>query len=89
MSELSNYCKAYSANDLRKYPQWRERISPALIRLEAGAENEKGSEYFFIHDDYVVRSGVYLEENVVFDDVTPSWKAFCETALNFRPSSVD
>ena len=83
MAHLSNYCKAYLAEELRRFPEWREQIPPLVVRPEEAADSRSGTEYFFLHDDYVVTASVYRDEQVTFDHVTPAWKAFCEGVLNF------
>lgn len=87
MPQLSYYCKAYAANELREFPKWAERVPPLLIQPEPGTEEEMRTEYYFLHDNYIVRAGVYQEDQIVFDEVTPSWKSFCETVLHFTPPS--
>jgi hypothetical protein len=37
----------------------------------------------FVQENFVVTDGIFLDENIIFDDVTPEWKTFCETTLDF------
>lgn len=85
---MSIYCKAYLAQELRRFPEWRERVPPLVVRPEEAADSGGGTEYFFLHDDYVVTASVYRDEQVTFDQVTPAWKAFCEGVLNFKAPSA-
>jgi hypothetical protein len=88
MKRTSNYCKAYLAEELRRFPEWHERVLPLVVRLEEAADSGGATEYFFLHDDYVVTASVYRDEQVTFDHVTPDWKAFCEGVLNFKAPSA-
>ena len=84
MAQVSNYCKAYLAQELRKFPEWSEQFPPMVVRLKVAAPGEGETECFFVHDDYVVTAGVSREEKITFSHITPSWKAFCAEALGFK-----
>ena len=88
MKRISYYCKAYLAEELRRFPEWHERVQPLVVRPEEEAGSGGVTEYFFLHDDYVVTASVYRDEQVTFDHVTPDWKAFCESVLNFTAPSA-
>lgn len=88
MKRISNYCKAYLAEELRRFPEWQERVQPLVVRPEEETASGDVTEYFFLHDDYVVTAGLYRDEQVTFDHVTPDWKAFCENVLNFTAPSA-
>ncbi len=81
--QMSNYCKAYLARELRQFQGWSEQVPPLSIPADKNTPMEEGTEYFFLHDNFVVTAGVYRGENVVFDQVTPDWKEFCKTVLSF------
>ena len=38
----------------------------------------------FLHDNYHVTDGVFADEHVVFDAVTPEWRTFCDSVLGFE-----
>jgi hypothetical protein len=59
-----------------------------VVRPEEAADSGEVTEFFFLHDDYVVTASVYRDEQVTFDHVTPDWKAFCEGVLNFTAPSA-
>jgi hypothetical protein len=87
MPQMSGYCKAYLAHDLRQFPGWSEQLPP-LVASAGEKAHEKESEYFYLHDDFVVTAGVHRDEKVAFDHITPDWKAFCKTVLNFEVPST-
>src|SRR6185503_10620203 len=81
MSKLSSYCKAYPASLLRRCPGWSEKVPPAGT---ADGVDMVGEEYFYVHDDYTVTAGAYLDRDVAFDATTEEWKRFCGEQLGFE-----
>jgi|HubBroStandDraft_1064217.scaffolds.fasta_scaffold00621_6 hypothetical protein len=98
MSNMGRYCKAYPAEAFRAYPGWSEKVAPLHITAEEAAEaaeaenngNANAAEgpaeldYYYLQEDYTVTAGIFLEEDVAFDAVTPEWKEFCTNTLNFE-----
>lgn len=88
MAEMGKYCKAYLAKDLRKYQGWSENLEN--LRQEDEEDNKdaeprtelKDDDILYIQETYVVTDGIFLDENVVFDDVTDEWKEFCTKELD-------
>jgi hypothetical protein len=80
---MHNYSKAYYLKDLRKFPGWKE-----LERPETGALTEESIVYVLddytviINDEHLVKDD-YVDEDFLFNDVTPEWKEFCEKELQF------
>jgi hypothetical protein len=90
MAIMGRYCKAYAVEQLRKFPGWRERLD-ALAPIEneeEGTEQPRTSladdDYLFLQETFVVTDGIFQDEHVVYDDVTPEWKAFCSGELAFE-----
>ncbi len=92
MAEMSDYCKAYLAKDLRKFDGWKEDTSDLRKETEEvdGQEQEVQREeiddedILYVHDSYIVTDDVFNDEHVVFDDVTDEWKAFLHDELDFE-----
>ena len=88
------YCKAYHLKELREFPHWSEKGSAfngnekmTDQTNEAGLTDDK---VVFIHQDFTVTDSVWHNENVIFDQVSESWRDFCATALGFRvPTDLD
>jgi uncharacterized protein len=86
------YCKAYLLKDLRRFSGWSEsKINWKEKKVDenpAGAEAEQTSfteeDVVFIHQDYTVTQSMWHDENVLFNRVSPEWKEFCTTSLNFK-----
>lgn len=87
MPTPGTYCKAYPAYRFRAFPGWLEKCSALRApHDDSGGDNkaESSIEYFYLHDNYTVTAGIYLDENIAFDDVTPEWRDFCEAQLEFQ-----
>jgi hypothetical protein len=90
MPEMGTYCKAYLLGELRAYPGWKENAANAARRSEAHPGEPAGPRLLddesivYLQTNYVVTDGVFLDEHVLFDEVTPAWTEFCEKRLAFE-----
>jgi hypothetical protein len=92
MAEMGRYCKAYYAADFRKFPGWQENV--ANLRKDKqevnGKEVEvertelKDDDILYLQENLVVTDGIFKDENIVFDQVSPEWEAFCTGDLAFE-----
>jgi hypothetical protein len=80
MTQIGRYCKAYAREMLARFPGWSENP----VKQVEGQEPATESGYLFLQQDYTVTSGIYLDEGVVFNRVTPEWIEFCENELRFE-----
>lgn len=47
------------------------------------------NDYMFLQENFTVTKGLFLDEDVVFDNVTPQWIDFCKNTLDFEvPADV-
>jgi hypothetical protein len=91
MAVMGRYCKAYPISRFREYKGWTEKAENARkeTRIEDGREVEverqlTDEDYLYLQENYVVTDGAFLDENIIFDDVTPEWKDFCARTLKFE-----
>lgn len=90
MAKTSRYCSAYQVPRLRAFPGWVTPEKNTHPELDENGKKKKEprvlgeKDYLFVHDSYVVTDGTYLDEHVVWKDITPEWVEFCETQLNFK-----
>ena len=91
MAEMGKYCKAYLLKDLRAFSGWVEK--PENARLEKrevdGEEVEAIRELtddsiVYVQENYVVTDGIFRDENILFDSVTPEWIEYCQQSLGFE-----
>jgi hypothetical protein len=92
MPTLGKYCKSYALHLLRQFPGWSEKAENARkIRKELNGEIvEEAREltdttYVYLQDDYTVTDGIFIDENIIFDDVTREWINFCHEVLRNHP----
>ncbi len=89
MPILGKYCKAYPLEKFRSFKGWKEKHElSAEISSEPGSIPGKEQQAFFprylyIHEDLVVTESIWVNKDVVFDDITPEWAAFCADELQF------
>ena len=88
MSTLGKYCRAYPLSQLRKFPGWVERTDEARrIRKEIDGEFVElvrtltDDDYVYLQLDYTVTDGIFVNENVIFNEITPEWIEFCQCVL--------
>ncbi len=41
-------------------------------------------DHLYLQENFFVTDGIFIDENIVFDDVTPEWIDFCENTLKFE-----
>jgi hypothetical protein len=76
MSNLSAYCKAYPLEHLRAYAHWAD--------AHRGHTADGYGDFAFVHDNYEVTGGIFVDDDVIFRDITPEWVAFCSSELDFK-----
>src|ERR1041384_8095456 len=93
MTILGKYCRAYPLARLRQFPGWQEKAENARkIRTEVDGEMvEKAREltdedYVYLQRNFTVTDGLFIAENIIFDDVTPAWMEFCRDVLGYGGS---
>jgi hypothetical protein len=91
MAKMGDYCKAYPISRFREFPGWKEKAENAKPeKLEKDGRvievprklTDDG--HLFLQETFVVTDGIFLDENVIFDEVTAEWREFCYKALNFE-----
>ena len=91
MATTGKYCKAYPIKRLREFSHWTERsentrkekneIEGAEVKVNRQLTED---DFLYLQENYVVTDGIFLDENIIFDNVTPEWKDFCENVLGFE-----
>ncbi|MBE9178527.1 hypothetical protein IQ268_08145 [Oculatella sp. LEGE 06141] len=91
MAEMGKYCKAYSVKQFREFSQWHEKTENARLEqqdVDGNRVDVKRSltdeDFLYLQENYVVTDGIFKDENIIFDQITPEWKAFCHTLLGFE-----
>jgi hypothetical protein len=91
MSEMGKYCKAYQLEKFRKFPGWSEKAENAKKEktIEKDREIEKfrnleDSSILYLQENFVVTDGIFIDENIIFDNVSPEWITYCRKNLKFE-----
>jgi hypothetical protein len=69
------YCRGYLASELRAFDGWHE----------PGDGDLADDAVVFLHTDLTVTASMWPGEDVIFDERSPAWEAYCRTALAFQP----
>lgn len=88
MSQLGKYCKSYQLYRLRQFSGWTEKAENARrIKEQVNGETAEiarqlsDQDYVYLHGDFTVTDGIFIDENIIFNDVTPEWIQFCRDVL--------
>ena len=88
MTTLGKYSKSFPLQRFREFPGWTENLGNARsIRQEVDgvtvevARELSGTDYLYLQENFTVTDGIFLDENVIFDDVTDAWIDFCKNVL--------
>ncbi len=90
MATMGKYCKAYLLVKMREFSGWSEQAENARKeKQEENAEIEVTRELtedsiVYLQENYVVTDGIFEDENVLFDDMTPEWIEYCQQVLEFE-----
>jgi hypothetical protein len=92
MSIIGKYCKSYKLSQLRQFPNWVEKAENArIVRKEVDGEIIENprkltdDDYLYLHENFTVTDGIFIDENIIFSDVTPEWIEFCRNVLSQDP----
>jgi len=44
------------------------------------------ADYVYLQGNFTVTDGIFIDENVIFDAVTPEWIEFCRSVLGYQPA---
>lgn len=96
MAKMGRYCKAYPVERFQAFAEWDNSVRLAPKSSGQGDENGAGndaeaakSEILYLQENYTVTRGIFIDEEIVFDNVTPEWVSFCQDALNFEVPSYE
>ncbi|GAA6614828.1 hypothetical protein [Scytonema sp. NUACC26] len=91
MATMGKYCKAYPLKKLRQFRQWSERLENVRKDLQEvnGQEVEVArlltdNDFLYLQENYVATDGIFIDKNIIFDNVTAEWKEFCHQTLGFE-----
>jgi hypothetical protein len=94
MTILGKYCKGYPLRQLRQFPGWCEESQNARkVLTEVDGEMVErprelaDADYVYVQRNFTVTDGIFIDENIIFRDVTPEWIEYCRNVLGFVSDS--
>lgn len=91
MANMGRYCKAYPVSAFRAFDQWSPQAQNARAVPGTNGGDQSASprvltddDYLFLQENCVVTDGIFIDENIIFDSVTPEWQQFCKEQLGFE-----
>ena len=90
MPTMGKYCKAYPIDQFRQYPGWSEKtenLRPEKTTIDGSevvAPRDLTDSFLYLQENYIVTDGIFLDQHVIFDAVTPEWIAYCKEQLHFE-----
>lgn len=88
MAMMGKYCKAYPLKRLRQFSQWTERTGNTRKEKKEidGKEVEvyrelTDDDFLYLQENYIVTDDIFMDENIIYDNVTLEWKDFCNNML--------
>lgn len=90
MTILGKYCKGFPLRQLRQFPGWCEEGQNArTVIVEVDGEMVEtprelaDGDYVYVQRNFTVTDGIFIDENIIFSNVTPEWIEFCRNVLGF------
>lgn len=95
MTTIGKYCRAYPLSRLRQFSGWSEKAENARrITKEVNGEMVEvareltDTDYVYLHTNFTVTDGIFIDENIIFSDVTPEWIEYCRNVLAQKVSKT-
>ena len=91
MAKMGRYCKAYPITRFREFPGWAEdarnarKVKQEVDGVEVDAPRPlTDQDHLYLQESLIVTDDIFLDENIIFESVTPEWADFCRNTLNFE-----
>lgn len=84
---MPHYQKAYPLKELRQFPGWNEQnyVSAESTRRGHSPDEPLTDESIvFVHEDLVVTANCWDDSQVIMNDLSPEWEAFCRNVLKLE-----
>jgi hypothetical protein len=101
MAKMGKYCKAYPIQRFRESKGWQENtdnLRKEKQQVDGGEEfvarQLTENDFLYLQENFHVTDGIFIDENIVFAEVTLEWIEFCTNTLKFEvpvyePIAVD
>jgi hypothetical protein len=89
MASMGRYCKAYLKEQFQAFSNWKEKdwkrtkVAANAASQDANSQVEE-RDHYYLQENYSITADIFLDEEVVFDEVNQEWIAFCNDVLKFK-----
>jgi hypothetical protein len=89
MATMGKYCKAYPIQRFQEFYNWSEndqgyrKEETEAKSTDVGPE-QVGRSFLYLQENYIVTDGIFIDEHIIFDNVTEEWVEFCRSTLKFE-----
>ena len=91
MAKMGRYCKAYPVARFREFKGWAENAQNAREETQTVEGKEvlaprplTDSDFLYLQENFTITDGIFLDQNIIFDQVSPEWVEFCKSTLKFE-----
>lgn len=88
MTTLGKYSKSFPLQRFRQFPGWMENLKNARkTRQEIDGETVEvarelsDADYLYLQENFTVTDSIFIDENIIFTNVTAAWIDFCVNVL--------
>ena len=96
MAIIGKYSKGFPLEQFRRFPNWTENVENARrIRKEVEGDTVEiprdltGADYLYLQENCTVTDSIFLDENIIFNNVTSEWIDFCVNELGIKFPGID
>lgn len=96
MATIGKHQKPCALKKLRQFAGWCEKAQNARkVKLVVGTEELEAprilmdDDELYLQENYNVTDGIFKDEHVIFDTVTPDWIKFCQEVLGFGSTDIE
>ena len=91
MTTLGKYCKSFPLQRFREFPGWTENLRNARrirqvidgVTVEVARELSD-TDYLYLQENFTVTDSIFIDENIIFNDVSAAWIDFCKNVLKVQ-----
>ena len=91
MAIIGKFCKGFPLELFRRFPNWTENLENARkVRTQIDGDTVEiareltDSNYLYLQENFTVTDSIFLNDNIIFNDVTPEWIEFCVNELGIK-----
>ncbi len=89
MAKLGRYCKAYPSSTFQEFEGWNSKARlHEYDELDQPTTSEQATaapqSHFYLQENFVVTRGIFIDEEIIYEDTGHEWIDFCKSVLKFE-----